>query len=216
MMEEEKMKKAVYLITSLMISAAIITGCGSNKTANKQGNSNQSDFTENKGNNQNNRAPGITGEVTAVDGNKVTLKLIQMPARGTNNREQSASSDKQNNNQGNKSQRQAAPSTDAQAGASEQAGQQKGQGMPSTGQVQNSAPNFQTQYTGETKIIEIPDGTQISTFNKGSQEGASSSLSIKDIKVGDRLTVSYTDSKQSAISRISIMNFNQDREQKQS
>ncbi len=209
------MKKVVYLITSLMISATIITGCGSNKTANKQGNSNQSDFTENKGNNQNDRAPGITGEVTAVDGNKVTLKLIQMPARGMNNREQSASSDNQNNNQGNKNQRQAAPSTDAQAGASEQGGEQKGQGIPPTGQ-QNSAPNFQTQYTGETKIIEIPDGAQISTFNKGSQEGASSSLSIKDIKVGDRLTVSYADSKQSTISRISIMNFKQDQEQKQS
>ena len=228
------MKKVLCLITGLVLSASILAGCSS-KAVNNQ-NSDQQNTTQGQrgnfggGNNQNNGMPRLSGEVASIDGNKITLKVIQtsnrgMGSRGTQqngqNGNQTTSGNSQSNGQGAPGDGQA-PLSDSQSNGQSSNGTSKGgqtNGQQQNGQKQKRQPgsgfNMQVQYTGETKAITIPDGVAITTLNRNAQGGGTENISIKDIKVGDRLIISYSDSNETTISSITVMNFNKNQGQTQ-
>lgn len=229
------MKKVLCLITGLILSASILAGCSSNKTSDNQNPARQNTTQGGRGNfgggnNQNNGMPRLSGEVASIDGNKITLKVIQTPNRGMGNGgaqqrgqsgNQAATGKGQTNGQGTARDGQAPPADSQGNGQSSNGTSQGGQtnGQQQNGQRQNRQPgsgfNMQVQYTGETKTITIPDGVSITTFNRNAQSGGAENISIKDIKVGDRLTVSYSDANETTISGITVMNFNKNQGQTQ-
>ncbi|MDP4090637.1 MAG: hypothetical protein Q8930_15405 [Bacillota bacterium] len=212
------MKKVICLATSLVICASVFVGCSKSSTASNQDNGNQNNQGQNFGGN--NGLPRIEGEVSAIDGNKVTLKLIQMPTGGRGGNFGNGQNSGQGNGQ-NRGQRATgdvqAPPAGGKKGTSATGDVQGPGGNAQGGQRGQGGFNRQVQYTGETKTVTIPDGVAITTFSRNAQGqgGSSTSLTVKDIKVGDRLTVTYSDSSESTISGISVMNIAQNQNQNQ-
>jgi hypothetical protein len=181
------MKKILSFITLLVISMSIFAGCGNN--ANNASTQNTSTTkssaaqnSTNKTNTQSNdttKTPGISGEVSSINGTEVTMKLIEVP--NMNGGKTPTSADEQN----------------------------KDKTSPSDGQK----PKIETRYTGETKTLKITDGISITSLVKNDNSGTEQdmtekSISVKDIKVGDRLDVWYTDSNKTTISKINVLSLN--------
>ena len=76
-------------------------------------------------------------------------------------------------------------------------------------------PKMEVKYTGETKSITISDGVSITTLSKGENGGTEKTIAVKDIKVGDRLDISYSDSNKTTISKINVRGSNQTQTQSQ-
>src|SRR5581483_197094 len=79
-------KKWSALIVSCVLSTVVIAGCSNNTNAtNGNGNSSQQQAsgTQQKGMFQ---RPDLSGEVTTVNGNEVTIKVIELPQWNGRNR----------------------------------------------------------------------------------------------------------------------------------
>lgn len=196
------MKKILSIITISVVLMFTFTGCGNkSQSASTQSTSTTQSSTNNtntQNNDNNKKTPDISGEVTTINGSEITLKLIEVPTMGGDknakpadgqNKDQSTTSDSQNKDN--------TPPTDGQK------------------------PKMEIKYTGETKTLKLADGVSITTMVKNEQSGTQESgtqqdgngknitektLAVKDIKVGDRLNVWYTDSNKTTISKVSVLN----------
>jgi len=204
------MKKILTLVTTSVILMSLFTGCGSqNNSTSSQTSSTTTQSSSSTTSNQTKKVPDLAGEVTAISGSQVTLKLIELPTMN---------SDKNSKSQDGQS-------TNSSASSSTQSTQQDGQktignppsdqsGQKPSGQP-SERPKMEVKYTGETKTITIADGVSITTFSKGENGGTEKTITVKDIKVGDRLDISYSDSNKTTISKISVRGSSQAQAQSQ-
>ena len=59
-------------------------------------------------------------------------------------------------------------------------------------------------YTGESKIITIPDGVEITSSTRGNNGSEQKTLALTDIKKGDILQIWYSDKSTETISKVSV------------
>ena len=168
------MKKIVYVLTGIALTATLMVGCGAN-AANTQTKSTASNASTDDGasKQRNFQRADLEGEVAGIDGNKVTLKVIKTPERPE------GTGDKQPGKDGG----------DKKANTQDK-------------QVSKGQLNKQVEYTGETKDITLGDGIQIKSMGRGTQV---KDLTIGDIKVGDRLGITYSNKDNETISSIIVM-----------
>ena len=172
------MKKIIYTLASVALTATLMVGCGANTTDAQSKQATQSTSTDDASNKQKNfQKADLEGEVASIDGNKITLKVIKTPekAAGSSQKNASTDADKTNSEANNKDKQ--------------------------TNKVQQ---NRQVEYTGETKDITIGDGIQIETMNRGQQGSKSKDLTVSDIKVGNILQITYSDKEKETISNINV------------
>ncbi len=125
-----------------------------------------------------NERTGLTGEVASVSGNSIVIKLTEMPQR-------------------NGEERKGQPPADGEKPAVQQEGQKSGE--------QGERPQPAVKYTGETKTITVASGISITAMGRGEKGAEPTKLEVKDIKVGDMISVWYSDQAAGTISRISVM-----------
>jgi hypothetical protein len=153
-----KIKNILVLLLSLALFFALLSGCSSNKN---NTNSSQS-FNQNGNGRGNFKTPGLTGQVSNVKGNDMTLNLIAIPQRGGTRSRRSYQS---GGNGGN------------------------GGGQYQSGQ---SRPQRTINFTGEVKDFVIPSGTKLVTMSFSQGGISESTVTLDSIKVDDTLSVYYT------------------------
>jgi hypothetical protein len=185
------MKKILSLVATSLILMSVFTGCGnqSKSTSTETSTTKQSSTTTKD---QNKKMPDLAGEVTAINGTQVTLKLIELPTMPADK------NGKSKDGQGTTSSANQGTSQDGQKTNGTQPTDQAGQ-----------KPKMEVKYTGESKTITISDGVSITTLSKGENGGTEKTIAVKDIKVGDRLDISYSDSNKTTISKINVRGSNQ-------
>ncbi|EHJ00693.1 hypothetical protein CDLVIII_4164 [Clostridium sp. DL-VIII] len=169
------MKKIVYVLTGIALTVTLMVGCGAANTQSNNTASNASN-DDGKSKQRNFQRADLEGEVASIDGNKVTLKVIKTPERPEGTGDKQPSKDG-----GNK--------TDKKANTQDK-------------QVPNGSLNKQVEYTGETKDVTLGDGIQIKSMGRGTQ---AKDLTVNDIKVGDRLGITYSNKDNETISSIIVM-----------
>ncbi|OOM16735.1 hypothetical protein [Clostridium saccharobutylicum] len=180
------MKKIIYTLGSVAVTAALLlVGCGSNTTnnTNSQGEqTTQSASTDDGSTKKDNfQKADLEGEVTSVNGSKITLKVIKTPEKNDQN------GDQKNNQNG--------PGSNGQKPDSDGNDKDKQSSEP---------PKMQVEYTGESKDITIGDGITIKAMNRGKQGSEAKDLNVSDIKVGDILQITYSDKDNQTISNINV------------
>jgi hypothetical protein len=190
-----KNKKILGIVATSVILMSVFTGCGnSNNTSSTQNSSTaksttastQSSGTQANANNQIKKMPDLAGEVSSVNGNQITLKLIELPTnagKGKNTTSPSGQNSTQKTSQSN------AQTPDSK----------------STNGHGSQRHKMQVKYTGETKTITISSGIPITTFSRNTNGGSQKTITVADIKTGDRLDIWYTDSTKSTISNIRVL-----------
>ena len=179
------MKRSVYLLTGVLLTSALMIGCGSKATDNQNTQDAQSTQTSDTSNNQKDiQKADLEGEVTSISGNKITLKVIKAPEAPA-------------------SEHQGAPTGDAAKDANKDTDQSK-PADNKDGQGSKPAENMKVEYTGETKDITVGDETKIKTMNMGQQGAESKDITANDIKVGDVLQITYSDKDKETISTINV------------
>jgi len=136
--------------------------------------------------------PDLSGKVTAIDDNKITLSIIKLPQSNGANREQTGS-------------KQPPQGTGIQD-------QPKEQRPSQDTDIQNGAPKdrkeppqkMNIEYTGETKVITIPSSINITTMVKTDNKMENKKIEIGDIKVGNIITLWYSDDDSTAISKVMV------------
>lgn len=191
------MKKILTIVTTSVIVMSFFAGCGSQtkSSSTQSSTTTQSSSTSNTNstsatatNDQNKKMPGLAGEVSSISGNQVTLKLIELPTMAPD--KNAKPQDGQSANQG--------AAQDGQKTDGKQPNEQAGQ-----------KPKMEVKYTGETKTITISDGASITTLNRGEKDAAQKTIAVKDIIVGNRLDIFYTDSNKTTIANINVLESNQ-------
>jgi hypothetical protein len=156
------------IISILMIF--VIAGCSNS------GNSNQS---AQNGKRAGVQKPDVYGEVSAINGNQVTLKLMNIPNRPKGQVRGSGTG-----NMGT-------------SGTAPAPGTRNGNGGQGQGGMR------QRSYTGEEKTITIPNGVQMTTMTRGTNGMQQSSITMDQITTGSTLSIYYdTDGK--TIKRIRV------------
>lgn len=176
-----------------------------------------------------NDASRLTGEVESVNGQEVTLKIIDMPGFGG-----MGGRDRMPNGEGRLRDGQmrrsddvplipdmasgAAPRMNRRGDmASGDAPRMNRRGDMASGNAprmdmrgnmaSGAAPRMEMNYTGETKTVKIPDGISITKMTGGYNGGENNELTIGDVKAGDIMTIWFSDESQSVVERVSISNF---------
>ncbi|MCQ6279660.1 hypothetical protein [Bacillus sp. EB600] len=118
--------------------------------------------------------PDVFGEVSAIGGNKVTLKLLKVPQMSGRNGQVRGTGD---GNMG--------------VNAAGNNGRfASGSGGPGKGGMRPR------NYTGETKTIVIPKGVSITTMTRGTNGMNQTNISLNDLTTGSTLSIYYdTDGK---------------------
>ncbi|PYG85828.1 hypothetical protein LY28_03125 [Ruminiclostridium sufflavum DSM 19573] len=192
-------KISIAALCLLMLSTA---ACGSDNTA-PGNNSVQSNASDNSGSKRNTAGEGfndemrsnpadLSGEVTSVSGNEITLKVIDMPSFGGGQKPSKRDGENSKN------------TGDTKAAGNSNAASDKdnSQGNGKAPQNDSRQPQMSFKYTGENKTITIPDGMAISSDRRDSQ---GKELSVSDIKEGNILRIWYSDDEKEAISKVSVM-----------
>jgi len=168
------MKRIIYTVAGIMLTATLMVGCSTKASA---GDTQSTDATKSASTDdgsvkqKNMQKSDLGGEVASIDGNKITLKLIKASEKPANGTQKDTSKDA------------TADKKDAQTKAPEKR---------------------QVEYTGETKDITIGDGVKITTMARGQQDSKAKDLTISDIKVGDVLQVTYSDKEKETVSNINV------------
>lgn len=174
------MKKIICALTGIVITATLMVGCSKTSAGAAQATESTQNASNDNGNSpqKNFQAADLQGEVSSIDGNKITLKLIKAPemTRGGNQENTNKSGD------------QKAPSQDNNK----------------DGQPPMKQGNRQVEYTGETKDITVGDGIEITAMSRGKQNSDAKTLTVSDIKVGDTLLITYSDKDKETISKITV------------
>ena len=206
------MRKGIISITAVMLTAVfalMLVSCSSNSTTNSQ----------NGQSGQGYERADLMGQVSAIAGNEVTIKVIELPAMPSFSQGQqrsprpsrSPSASDAGNQQPQGSQ---LPEKSPAASGQNQA--------PSDTSGQNRRSGSSMTFTGEEKTIVIPVGVPITSVQRsntgtnGAQNGSNTGnstpsttaqtvqLDFKDIKVGDILSIWYSEKDKTAIARVSI------------
>ncbi|MCX7746781.1 MAG: hypothetical protein N2645_07810 [Clostridia bacterium] len=170
-------KSTVILL--LVITIGFLSACGS-KGENPADIESGGEEEFNRQGQFNNRAD-LTGEVASVEGNTITLKVIEIP-QFRNDRENRT------------------PRPDRTPGAFRTPGARGGEGPAGNRQRLQGTPN----YTGETKKITLPEGVHITTMVRGENGVQENEVDIKTVKSGEILQVWYKDQNQNEIERVRI------------
>lgn len=229
-------KKLVIILAVLMVTT--FAGCkfGGDKSADGNADSVAADNNggdmaagdeANPPNGNLNNAARLTGEVESVNGEEVTLKIIDMPGfGGMGGRDRMPNGGGQPRD-GQMSGDNGAPPDMASGDApkmgrrgnmaSGDAPRMNRRGDMASGDAprinrkgnmaSGDAPKMEITYTGETKTVTIPDGVSITKMTGGNNGGEKTELAIGDVKAGDIMTVLFSDESQSTIERVSISNF---------
>jgi hypothetical protein len=178
-----KMKRLFTTLVSLLVIFAI-AGC-----SNGNGSGQAAAASNGSGQAANGFAkPDVYGEVAKIDGNQVTLKLMEIPQR--NGRNGNNRRNWQNGQNGQNWQ------NNGQNNGNVAAGGGNGAGGPGGMRAR--------RYTGEEKTIVIPNGVSIVTMTRGTNGMTEDQMALKDITVGSILSVYYkTDGK--TIDKIRVM-----------
>ncbi|MGZ4161883.1 MAG: hypothetical protein ACXVNF_13950 [Neobacillus sp.] len=165
-------KKRLFTTLVSILMIFVIAGCSNS------GDSNQTSAASNgNGNTGNTNRPGfqkpdLYGEVSAIDGNKVTLKLLEMPQmtrrNGQNGQNGSNGSGNGTGNNGSN-------------------GGYTGRGNGGAGRGGMRVK----KYTGEVKTIEIPNGVSLVTMTRGTNGMSESTISLNDLTTGSTLSIYY-------------------------
>lgn len=173
------MKKVICILTGIVLTTTLMIGCSKTTSDNAQTDQNtQNASTEGGTAHKNNfQAPDLEGEVSSIDGNKITLKVINVPQKSEveNGEKTDKSGDQKSSQDNNKD-----------------------------GKESMKQGKRQVEYTGETKDITVDDGIKIITMSMGKQDSESKTLAVSDIKVGDTLLITYSDKDKETISQIAV------------
>lgn len=156
------MKKRVFATFVSILMIFVVAGCSNS------GNSNQTS-TNGKGNRGNFQKPDVYGEVSAINGNTITLKLMKIPQM---NRPKGQVRGSGSGNMG------------VRNGAS-------GNGNWSKNGSQGRGGMGARTYTGEEKNITIPDGVSMTTMTRGTNGVEQSDITLDQITTGSTLSIYY-------------------------
>jgi hypothetical protein len=180
------MKKKQLLaafISTLMIF--VIAGCSSSGNSN-QASASGSNGTTSNGNGNGNafQKPDVFGEVSTVNGNTVTLKLMKIPQ-----------------NMGRRNGQNGQYGRNRQSGQAGQSGQNTQNGQTAQNGTGNGAPRGggmmrQKQYTGQTQTITVPNTVTIQMMTYGQDGMAAMNMTLNQVTVGSTMMIYYdTDKK---------------------
>lgn len=170
------MKKIIYALAAMALTATLMVGCGANAADSKQDTKKSATTEDGATKPKNVQKVDLAGEVASIDGNKIVIKIIKAPETPQESNQKDASKD----------------------GDKEKSKDNK------DGQVPRTPANMKREFTGENKDIVIGDGIQIATMTKGKQGVETKDLTINDIKVGDILQIIYSDKEKETISKIYV------------
>lgn len=201
------MKKKILPIIAIITTAAIaltLASCGANNA------------NGNNPNGQGYQRPDLMGQVTAIAGNEVTIKVIELPAMPS-------FSPGQRSPRPSGWQRSPRPSDAAQQTPAPDISAAPGSSPAPSGSPGSGRRGFSMTFTGEEKTVVIPVGVPITTIQRsatgtsGTNGGAANNggnaprasvqtvaLDFKDIKVGDIISIWYSTKDTTAIARVSI------------
>lgn len=171
------MKKIIYALAGIALTATLMVGCGANAADSKQETKKSAKTEAGATKPKNVQKVDLAGEVASIDGNKIVIKIIKAP---------------ENPQEGN------------QKDASKDGDKEKSKDDNKDGQAPKTPANMKREFTGENKDIVIGDGIQIATMTKGKQGVETKDLTINDIKVGDILQIIYSDKEKETISKIYV------------
>lgn len=183
------MKKKQLLaafITTLMIF--VMAGCSSS------GNSNQASAAGGNGTNSNGNGnayqkPDVFGEVSEVNGNTVTLKLMKIPQNmGRRNGQKGQYGRNRQNDQGGQNGQTAQNGQNTQNGQTAQNG--TGNGAPRGGGMMR-----QRQYTGQTQTITVPNNVTIQMMTFGQDGMATMNTTLGQVSAGSTMMIYYNTDK---------------------
>jgi hypothetical protein len=179
---KKKQLLAVF-ISALMIF--VIAGCSNS------GNSNQASASGGNGNSSNGNGngnafqkPDVFGEVSTVNGNTVTLKLMKVPQ-----------------NMGRRNGQKGQYGRNRQNGQGGQSGQNSQNGQTAQNGTWNGAPRGggmmrQKQYTGQTQTITVPNNVTIQLMTYGQDGMSTMNTTLGQVAVGSTMMIYYdTDKK---------------------
>ena len=118
--------------------------------------------------------PDLIGEVSVIKGDTITLKLIEMPDRSKQKRDDKKKDDK------------------------------KKDSIPTQGAKTQSKANGTVNYTGKTETITIPANFAIEKSIRSDNGMKSETIGIKDVKIGEVLQLTYSDKTNKVIGSIRI------------
>ena len=196
---KKKQLLAVF-ISAFMIF--VIAGCSnsgnSNQASASGGNGNSSNGNGN-GNGNAFQKPDVFGEVSAVNGNTVTLKLMKVPQNmGRRNGQKGQYGRNRPNGQGGQSGQNTQNGQTAQNSQGGQSGQNTQTAQNGTG---NGAPRGggmmrQKQYTGQTQTITVPNNVTIQLMTYGQDGMSTMNTTLGQVAVGSTMMIYYdTDKK---------------------
>jgi hypothetical protein len=190
---KKKQLLAVF-ISALMIF--VIAGCSNS------GNSNQASASGGNGNSSNGNGngnafqkPDVFGEVSTVNGNTVTLKLMKVPQNmGRRNGQNGQYGRNRQNGQGGQS------GQNTQNGQGGQSGQNTQNGQTAQNGTGNGAPRGggmmrQKQYTGQTQTITVPNNVTIQLMTYGQDGMSTMNTTLDQVAVGSTMMIYYNTDK---------------------
>lgn len=178
-----KNKQLMAVFVSLIL-IFVMAGCSN---SNNSGQANAASNGNGNGNSANGfTKPDVYGEVSSINGNNVTLKLMEIPQMPNRNGQGNGGG----NGQGN--------------GGNWQNGGGNGQGNGGNGSNggnggfrggNGGGGGFggmrQRNYTGQTKTITIPSGTSLVTMARGQNGMTQNQIKLSDVTVGSVFSIYY-------------------------
>lgn len=182
------MKKIICTVASIMMVTTLMVGCKAKTTdvqSTQAAQSTQASLSTATSNKEGSfQKADLEGEVAAINGSKITLKVIKTPEPPAKPTE---------NSQG-----------DSQKNAPKDADKEKPQTNNENGQAPKAPQDMKVEYTGETKDITIAAGIKITAMSRGQQGPEAKEITVSDIKVGDTLQITYSDKEKQTISQINV------------
>ncbi|WML52380.1 hypothetical protein RCG17_23855 [Neobacillus sp. PS3-12] len=177
---KKKQLLAVF-ISALMIF--VIAGCSNSGNSN-QASASGGNSSNGNGNGNAFQKPDVFGEVSTVNENTVTLKLMKVPQ-----------------NMGRRNGQKGQYGINRQNGQSGQSGQNSQNGQTAQNGTGNGAPRGggmmrQRQYTGQTQTITVPNNVTIQMMTYGQDGMATMNTTLDQVAVGSTMMIYYdTDKK---------------------
>lgn len=172
------MKKRYFIILSVLLISVFTIFAGCSKTAGSASTSSQDS------NSKSYERPGLTGQVTDITGNDITIKVIKMPTFKAGSRP--SGSGRGSYSGGNWSSR----GGGSRGGAS--------------GFSHSGARGL--QFTGKTQDVVIPVGVNIVEMSRGQGGASEATVSLSSIQKGSIISFYYA-SDGKTIDKVSISNF---------
>lgn len=224
--------KRMKIFGIIAVTATLfISGCNSVKPAATDNSQvapvNQAQGGNNGGNGGNrgqNQNPDVYGEVTAVNGNDVDLKILVAQNFGGNMQGGQGGPRGQGGRNGGNPNRKNGQNPDGVTNPSDTANpndvqnpngqndQRTPDTRPSPGPRPSSGPRPTPAYTGATEKVSLAEGVQIFSMqrqNRGDNQNSGfgnnqQTIAVKDIKVGDVVSIWYSDKDKKVISRVMV------------